>query len=78
MDDIDLDEGKGPDAPARAGRATRASAMSAPNKRIMTMRLDGATLDWFKMQGPGYQTRINQLLREYVEAQQAKLQETAS
>jgi uncharacterized protein (DUF4415 family) len=29
-------------------------------------------LDWFKAEGPGYQTRINQVLREHMEAQKAK------
>lgn len=32
------------------------------------MRLDGDVLDWFKAQGRGYQTRINRLLRLYMEA----------
>jgi uncharacterized protein (DUF4415 family) len=27
-------------------------------------------LAWFKEQGTGYQTRINQLLRQYMQAQQ--------
>jgi uncharacterized protein (DUF4415 family) len=27
-----------------------------------------AVLDWFKSQGKGYQTRINALLRAYMEA----------
>jgi uncharacterized protein (DUF4415 family) len=29
-------------------------------------------LDWFKSAGPGYQTRINQLLRDHMEAERAK------
>ena len=42
-----------------------------PMKQIVTIRLDVDTLAWFKSAGPGYQTRINQLLRDHMEAQQA-------
>lgn len=38
-------------------------------KPIITIRLDPDVLDWFKSQGQGYQTRINAVLRRYVEAQ---------
>ncbi len=47
-------------------------AASASLKQIVTIRLDVDTLAWFKAAGPGYQTRINQLLREHMEAQQAR------
>jgi uncharacterized protein (DUF4415 family) len=40
-------------------------------KQIVTIRLDVDMLEWFKSAGPGYQTRINQVLREYMEAQRA-------
>ena len=38
-------------------------------KRQLTLRLDGDIIDWFKAQGAGYQTRMNAVLRSYVEAQ---------
>ena len=38
-------------------------------KRPLTMRLDGDVIDWFKKQGRGYQTRMNAVLRRFVEAQ---------
>jgi uncharacterized protein (DUF4415 family) len=38
-------------------------------KRQITIRLDQDVLDWFKAQGSGYQTRINAVLRAYVDAQ---------
>jgi uncharacterized protein (DUF4415 family) len=34
-----------------------------PPKKSVTMRLDGDILDWLKGYGPGYQTRVNGLLR---------------
>ena len=37
-------------------------------KRQVTLRLDAEVIDWFRRSGPGYQTRINQLLRAYMEA----------
>ncbi len=44
--------------------------LKLPPKKSITMRLDADVLDWFKSQGQGYQTRINQLLRKYMEAQE--------
>ncbi|MGX4644042.1 BrnA antitoxin family protein [Massilia sp. SYSU DXS3249] len=40
-------------------------------KQIVTIRLDVDMLDWFKAAGPGYQTRINQVLREHMAAHRA-------
>jgi uncharacterized protein (DUF4415 family) len=40
-------------------------------KTAVTIRLDQQVLKWFKAKGPGYQTRINALLRAYMEAHKA-------
>jgi len=37
-------------------------------KKTVTMRLDADLLDWFRS-NPGYQTRINAVLRAYMNAQ---------
>jgi uncharacterized protein (DUF4415 family) len=37
-------------------------------KQQVTVRIDGDVIDWFKAHGPGYQTRMNAVLRAYVEA----------
>ena len=37
-------------------------------KRSLSLRLDADILAYFKSQGPGYQTRINAVLRSYMEA----------
>ncbi len=42
------------------------------NKKPVTLRLDRDVLDWFKSTGRGYQTRINAILRSYVEAHNRK------
>lgn len=47
------------------------AVMPAP-KRPLSLRLDVDVVDWFRDQGPGYQTRINAVLRAFV-TQQAKL-----
>lgn len=43
-------------------------------KQIVTIRLDVDMLEWFKSAGPGYQTRINQVLREYMETNRVRAQ----
>ena len=37
-------------------------------KQAVTIRYDQDVLEWFKAQGKGYQTRMNAVLRAYVEA----------
>lgn len=37
-------------------------------KQMVSLRLDSDVLDWFRRQGKGYQTKINAVLRAYVEA----------
>ena len=40
--------------------------------RTITIRLDPAVYEWFRRPGPGYQTRINAVLRYYVRTQKTK------
>jgi uncharacterized protein (DUF4415 family) len=35
-----------------------------PRKRRISLRVDVEIVDWFKSKGPGYQTRINRILRK--------------
>ena len=39
-----------------------------PRKAQITLRVDRDVLEWFKKRGPGYQTKVNALLRAYMEA----------
>jgi uncharacterized protein (DUF4415 family) len=41
-------------------------------KELISIRLDRDVLDWFRAQGRGYQTRINAVLRAYVEVRRKK------
>jgi uncharacterized protein (DUF4415 family) len=38
-----------------------------PHKTALSIRLDCDVVEWFRSQGPGYQTRINAVLRTYVD-----------
>jgi uncharacterized protein (DUF4415 family) len=47
-----------------ADRETGAEARwNRPRKRRISLRVDVEVVDWFKSKGPGYQTRINRILR---------------
>ena len=39
-----------------------------PPKAFISMRIDEDVLEWFKAQGPDYQTRINLVLRAFRDA----------
>jgi uncharacterized protein (DUF4415 family) len=64
-----------PDWDQSAAGAQVAGAPKQPmghgTKQIVTIRLDIDMLEWFKAAGPGYQTRVNQVLRDYMDAQRA-------
>lgn len=48
----------------------RAHVRMPKRKRSVSLRIDPEVLDWFHHQGRGYQTRINAVLKAYVEANQ--------
>lgn len=45
----------------------RAERVPAPGKEQISIRLDREVLDYFRGLGPRYQTRINAVLRSFVE-----------
>ena len=53
-----------PEMFARA--VVRRGLKPVPRKEQLTIRVDSDVLEWYKKQGPGYQTRINALLRAYM------------
>ena len=40
----------------------------AQPKSLLSLRIDADVIEWFKAQGPGYQSRMNARLRAYMEA----------
>jgi uncharacterized protein (DUF4415 family) len=43
-----------------------------PTKERITLRLDPEVLDYFRRSGSGYQTRINAVLRGFMQMQQGR------
>jgi len=70
-EDIDLSET--PEIPAEmfARAVVRRGLKPVARKTQLTLRIDSDVLDWYKKQGAGYQTKINALLRAYMEAHEA-------
>ncbi len=64
MKDEDIDTSDIPEVTDWSG-AVR-GGFYRPVKQAVTIRLDADVIDWFRSQGDGYQTRMNQALREYV------------
>ncbi|MGA2610588.1 MAG: BrnA antitoxin family protein [Terriglobia bacterium] len=54
-----------PEMFARA--VVRRGLKPVPRKEQLTIRVDSDVLEWYKRQGAGYQTRINALLRAYMQ-----------
>ncbi len=46
----------------------RRGLQPVPNKELISLRIDQDVIEWFKAQGPGYQTRINSVLRAFRDA----------
>ena len=65
--DIVIDE----DAPeATAEQWAKAVVIDRrPPKKNITLRIDPEIIDWFRARGKGYQTRMNAVLRAYMELQ---------
>jgi len=68
--DIDLSDI--PEIPVElfAQTVVRRGLKSTTKKEQITIRVDSDVLNWFRSHGKGYQTRINALLRAYMEAHQ--------
>lgn len=44
----------------------------SPTKKALSIRLDSDILDWFKLQGKGYQSLMNSVLKTFVQAKRNK------
>ncbi len=75
MDDADIDFSDIPEiTPEMFAQAVVRHGIELPTrKQQVTLRIDSDVLTWFRGQGRGYQTRINALLRAYMEAHQTQL-----
>ena len=70
MSDEDIDLSDSPEITPElfAKAVVRRGLKPVSRKSQLTLRVDSDVLTWFKGQGRGYQTRINSLLRAYMEA----------
>ena len=66
MDDKEIDYSDIPETDENFWKNAKV-VMPAKKSRI-SIRLDQEVLDWFKSQGKGYQTKINAILKSYVDA----------
>ena len=60
------------DIPEQGKKFFKRAVLRLPEpKATVTIRLDRQVLEWLRAQGPGYQTRINALLRAYMESRKS-------
>ena len=64
MPDEEIDYSDIPATAPDQWRGAEVGKFYRPLKRQITLRLDADVLEWFKSQGSGYQTRINEVLRK--------------
>ena len=58
-------------APTIFARAVARKGLKPVQKKaLLSLRIDSDFIDWFKAQGAGYQSRMNALLRAFMEAHQ--------
>lgn len=50
-------------------RVIRRGRVPATPKTSIALRVDTDVLEWFKSKGPGYQTRMNAVLRAFRDAE---------
>ena len=68
MTDADIDLSDIPEiSPEMFAKGVLRRGLKPIVKRQLTLRLDSDVIDWFRSQGGGYQTRMNALLRAYME-----------
>jgi uncharacterized protein (DUF4415 family) len=70
-EDIDLSEIPEVSPEMFAKAIVRRGLNPVSRKAQLTLRVDNDVLDWFRRQGQGYQTKINALLRAYMNAHKA-------
>ena len=67
--DVVRDAGAPEWTPEMFARAVaRKGLKPVPKKALLSLRIDSDVIEWFRSQGAGYQSRMNALLRAYMEA----------
>ena len=71
MSEAELTAAAAADADAQPTDAAfwKTAKLVMPERKVpVSLRLDRDIVDWFKSHGPGYQSRINAVLRSYMNA----------
>lgn len=74
LTDEDIDRAIAEDADAAPGDLdwSKAELVIPPKKKAISIRLDEDVVEYFRAGGRGYQTRINAILRYYMEHRRKK------
>lgn len=73
MKDEDIDLNDAPEiTPEMFAKAVVRRGLKPRTKKQVTLRIDSDVLEWYKKQGRGYQTKINLLLRAYMNEHQSR------
>jgi uncharacterized protein (DUF4415 family) len=75
MKDEDIDFSDIPPVPPEmfARGIVRRGLKPVKRKKQLTLRVDSEVVEWYQKQGRGYQTKINSLLRAYMEEHRRKV-----
>ncbi len=55
-----------------SGAWTEGEILLPRAKRLVSLRIDADVLDWFQSGGKGYQTRMNAVLRAWMESKKSR------
>jgi uncharacterized protein (DUF4415 family) len=69
---LDEDPETKPLPPERWATAMRRNEFFRPIKKLTTVRIDADVLEWLRSKGEGHLTRINEILRERMTAEQQR------
>ena len=69
MRDEDIDYSDIPELNEEFWETAKVVMQVTPEKRQISIKIDREVLDYFRQGGPGYQTRMNSVLRSFVRAQ---------
>lgn len=74
LTDEEIDFSDSPEiSPEMFAKAVVRRGLKSKSKKVqLTLRIDSDVISWFKEQGQGYQSRINALLRAYMDAHQQR------
>ncbi len=72
MSDAEIDYSDIPELPAEFWENAEVVFPEVKEKQLISIRLDREILAYFKAEGKGYQTRINTVLKTYIDAQRRR------